>query len=98
MAWCAEWQAHNPDAQQGDKPWLWADLSDPIFGDELPALEVEHFRAVCQAFKRFTGLGVDNWHPHLWARLSDDGVKVLLVYFLLVERARVWPAQAGIIL
>ena len=94
-AWCEEWQAHNREAQLGDKPWLQIDLSE--LGEELGKIEVEHFRAVCKAFKRFTGVGVDNWHPHLWAQLSDEGVRVIIAFLLLVEKGRVWPAQAGII-
>ncbi len=59
----------------------------------LAGVDVTTMRAACSSFCVHTALGLDGWHPRLWAWLCDDGCSCLLALLRAIEMALMWPAD-----
>ena len=65
---------------------------DGLQYQELPRPSVVEVRAAAQTFPATTGLGVDMWHPRLFAWLPDDGLQGWIDLMMIAERKGWLPA------
>ena len=79
--WRGIWEGGNPPAVEE----LWWD------DEPLPAVRAEDIKESLKEFKKGTGVGLCNWNPRDWGKISDEGLEVLAKLLNRIEEEVCWP-------
>ena len=60
--------------------------------EALPAIQTEDVKEALKKFKWRTGIGLCNWNPKDWDKLSDKGIETLAMLLNKIEETHCWPS------